>query len=76
MFHVEHRIDIDMMSFWCYYWGGGDFVADVTRITIALADGTMDKLDELCEEKGVKRPAIISFAIDKLWKEEHTDKEK
>ena len=51
-------------------------MADVTRITIALAEGTMDKLDELCEEKGVKRPAIISFAIDKLWKEEHADKEK
>ena len=36
----------------------------------------MEKLDKLCAEKGVKRPAVISFAIDKLWKEEHPDKEK
>lgn len=48
-------------------------MAEGTRITITLAPGTIEKLDALCEGKGVKRPAIISIAIDKLWKEEHTE---
>ena len=48
-------------------------MADVKKITIALTPGTMEKLDQLCAEKGVKRPAVISFAIDKLWKEEKTE---
>ena len=48
-------------------------MAELTRITVSLAPATIEKLDELCKEKGVKRPAVISFAIDKLWKEEHTD---
>ena len=43
------------------------------KISVALAPSTMEKLDELCREKGVKRRAVISFAIDLLWKEEHTD---
>lgn len=51
-------------------------MAEVKKISVALAPSTMEKLDALCAEKGVKRPAIISFAIDKLWKEEHTDQEK
>ena len=70
------RIDIDTILSWWYLVGGGGFVAEVKKISIALAPGTMDKLDQLCAEKGVKRPAVISFAIDKLWKEEHADKEK
>ena len=48
-------------------------MAEQARITISLAPGTIEKLDALCAEKGVKRPAVISFAIDKLWKEEHTE---
>lgn len=51
-------------------------MAETTRVTVALASSTMEKLDKLCAEKGVKRPAVISFAIDKLWKEEHPDKDK
>lgn len=43
------------------------------RITIGLSPVVMDKLDRLCEEKGLKRPALLSIAIDKLWKEEHPD---
>ena len=43
------------------------------RVTVALSPVVMEKLDQMCTEKGVKRPAIISFAIDKLWKEEHAD---
>ena len=44
-------------------------MAETTRITVSLTPGTIEKLDMLCAEKGVKRPAVISFAIDKLWKE-------
>ena len=43
------------------------------RITVGLSPVVMDKLDRLCEEKGLKRPALQSIAIDKLWKEEHPD---
>lgn len=39
------------------------------RITVSLAPQIREKLDQLCAEKGVKRPAIISMAIDSMWKE-------
>lgn len=48
-------------------------MAEAARITVSLAPATIEKLDQLCAEKGVKRPAIISFAIDKLWKEEKAE---
>lgn len=48
-------------------------MAEGTRITVKLTPGIMEKLDRICEEKGVKRPAAISFAIEKLWKEEYAD---
>lgn len=44
------------------------------KITILLSDNILEKLDKICEDKGVKRPSAISFAIDKLWKEEYADK--
>lgn len=43
------------------------------RIVLTLSPGTAEKLDKMCAEKGVKRSAIVSFAVDKLWKEEHGD---
>lgn len=43
------------------------------RITVGLSPVVMNKLDRLCEEKGLKRPALLSIVIDKLWKEEHPD---
>lgn len=46
---------------------------ETKRITIALADSTLDKLDRYCADKGIKRPAAVSIAIDKLWKEEKLD---
>lgn len=54
-------------------WFGGDCMAEALRITVGLSPVVLDKLDQLCEEKGVKRPALVSIAIDKLWKEEHPD---
>ena len=43
------------------------------RIGLTLSPGTVEKLDKICKEKGVKRPAAVSFAIDLLWKEEYSD---
>lgn len=43
------------------------------KISVGVSPGILEKLDRMCQEKGVKRPAIIAFAIDKLWKEEHSD---
>lgn len=48
-------------------------MAEGKKITVLLAPGIMEKLDRICSEKGVKRPAAISFAIERLWKEEYVD---
>jgi len=45
------------------------------RVQLTLATNVRDKLDELCREKGMMRPALVSLAIDKLWKEEHSDRQ-
>lgn len=46
-------------------------MVDSKKITVGLSPVIMEKLDQLCTEKGLKRPAVISIAIDKLWKEDH-----
>lgn len=46
-------------------------MAEGKKITVLLAPGIMEKLDRICAEKGVKRPAAISVAIERLWKEEY-----
>lgn len=51
-------------------------MGETKKITVALSPGVLDKLDEICNEKGVKRPAALSFAIDKFWREECSDSEK
>lgn len=48
-------------------------MAETRKITVALSPGIMEKLDRICNEKGVKRPSAISIAIEKLWKEEYAD---
>lgn len=48
-------------------------MAESKKITVGLSPGIMEKLDRICVEKGVKRPAAISIAIEKLWKEEYAD---
>lgn len=40
------------------------------KITVQLSPVILEKLDRICEEKGIRRPAALSIAIDKLWKEE------
>ena len=53
---------------------GGDFMPDGTKITVKLEPSIMEKLERICEAKGIRRPAAISIAIEKLWKEEYADK--
>lgn len=43
------------------------------RVTLGLSSGVMEKLDRICADKGLRRPAAVSIAIDKLWKEEYVD---
>lgn len=43
------------------------------RVNITFAPNMLEKLDILCREKGVNRPAILALALDKYWKEEHPD---
>ena len=45
-----------------------------TKITVKLDHGLREKLERLWEAKGIRRPAAISSAIEKLWKEEYADK--
>lgn len=48
-------------------------MTELKKITVSLSPVIMEKLDKMCEEKGIKRPAAISIALDKMWKEEHAD---
>ena len=44
-------------------------MADGTKIQITLSETVMQKLKILCNDKGVKRSAVIAWAIDKLYRE-------
>ena len=44
------------------------------RINLTVAPNMLEKLDQMCREKGMMRPALVALALDKLWKEEHSDK--
>ena len=52
---------------------GGGFMEKGVRMQITLATEIAEKLDLYCKKKGVRRSAVISFALDELWKEEHSD---
>lgn len=45
-------------------------MAKGVKFQITLSDLTMDKLKELCIDKGVKRSSIIAIAIEKYYREE------
>ena len=49
---------------------GGGLVETGKRIQVTLAQNVLEKLDALCAEKGMKRSAVLSLALDKFWKEE------
>lgn len=52
---------------------GGEQVETGKRIQVTLAQNILEKLDALCAEKGMKRSAVLSLALDKFWKEEKAD---
>lgn len=40
------------------------------RLQVMISPKTLEKLQILSNEKGVSKAALVSLAIDKLWKEE------
>jgi len=40
------------------------------QVRVTLMGTTIEKLDKLCDEKGVLRSSIISMAIDLMYKDE------
>lgn len=53
---------------------GGGFMADTKRLQATVKAGTMERLERICEDKGISKSAALALAIDKLWKEEYGDK--
>lgn len=51
-------------------------MADSQRLQLTVSKSTMERLLVICEDKGLSRSAGVSLAIDKLWKEEYSDKKK
>lgn len=43
------------------------------RIQVTLAPEVAKKLDQYCQKKGIKRSAVISLALNEIWKEENFD---
>lgn len=44
------------------------------RFQVTLSQNVSKKLKDYCEEKGMKRSAVITMALDKFWKEVEADK--
>ncbi len=55
---------------------GGGHVDKGIRMQVTLAPEVAKKLDEYCQKKGVKRSAVISFALGEFWKKEEYADEK
>lgn len=49
-------------------------MADTKRLQATVKAGTMERLEQICEDKGISKSAVLALAIDKLWKEEYGDK--
>lgn len=49
-------------------------MADTKRLQATVKAGTMERLERICEDKGISKSAALALAIDKLWKEEYGDK--
>lgn len=43
------------------------------RMQVSFTPAVAEKLDRYCQEKGLRRSAVLALALDKLWKEERTD---
>lgn len=55
---------------------GGIVMAESQRLQATLSRVAMERLNQLVAEKGMSKSAVVALAIEKLWKEEHTDSEK
>lgn len=51
-------------------------MAESQRLQATLSRVAMERLTQLVAEKGMSKSAVVALAIEKLWKEEHTDSEK
>lgn len=45
------------------------------RFQLTFSPKTAEKLQKLATNKGLSKSALVSVAIDKLWKEERPDEE-
>lgn len=45
-------------------------MATNVRLQVMISPKTLEKLQIMCDEKGVSKAALVSMAIDKFWKEE------
>lgn len=48
-------------------------MATGNRLNISISEDTMEKLDELSQEMGISRSAVITLLIREKWKEDHAD---
>lgn len=55
---------------------GGISMAESQRLQATLPKVAMDRLNQISEEKGLSKSAVVALAIEKIWKEEHADSEK
>lgn len=53
---------------------GGRSMANSKRLQVTVSESTLERLLAICEDKGLSRSAVLSLALDKLWKEEYADK--
>lgn len=44
-----------------------------TRIQVTVGPKVLEKLDKTCEEKGVRRSAIVSLALDEYLRKEERE---
>lgn len=49
-------------------------MANSKRLQVTVSESTLERLLAICEDKGLSRSAVLSLALDKLWKEEYADK--
>ena len=53
---------------------GGRSMANSKRLQVTVSESTLERLLAICEDKGLSRSAVLSLALDKLWKEEYADR--
>ena len=49
-------------------------MTDTKRIQATVQARTMERLERMSKDKGISKSSVLTLAIDKLWKEEYSDK--